>query len=82
MKTTIDIPDSFYAQAKKKAKSKGLTFRDLVLLALRTVMTETKDTTKPFKLRDASFKGDGLQDGVDESSWEIIRYETYKGRGE
>ncbi len=34
-----------------------------------------------FRLRDGSFKGKGLQPGVDLSNWEQIRSLIYEGRG-
>jgi hypothetical protein len=35
-----------------------------------------------FRLRDGSFKGKGLQPGVDLSNWEQIRSLIYEGRGD
>ena len=48
---------------------------------LRRVLAERRGRAAPFRLRDASFRGDGLQPGVATGSWEAIRDAIYEGRG-
>ncbi len=60
MKTTVEIPDSLLQQAKRVAAQEHTTVRALVEEGLRRIMAERKRGSK-FKLRKASFKGNGLQ---------------------
>jgi hypothetical protein len=36
---------------------------------------------KAFRLRRASFTGQGLQPSMEDASWETLREMSYKGRG-
>ena len=80
MKTTIEISDPLLRQARKLAASEGVTLRMLVERGLRRVVSETKSAT-PFKLRRASFKGEGLQADRADASWDRLRDLAYEGRG-
>lgn len=66
MKTTVEITDSLFHQAKTLAAKEGLNFRVLVEDGLRLVLEARRQTkAAPFRLRDGSFKGgNGLQPGV------------------
>jgi hypothetical protein len=80
MKTTVDIPDSLFAEAKAVAKRKGLTIRQLIEEGLRASIREHGRRAPHFKLQDGSFPGgEGLWEGLD---WEKIRGIIYEGRGE
>ena len=81
MKTTIDIADSVLEAAKATASREGTTLRALVEEGLRSVLGKRKVKAAPFRLRDGSFKGKGLQPGVDFSDWESIRSLMYGDRG-
>jgi succinylarginine dihydrolase len=81
MKTTIEIADALLADAKRQAARRGVTMRALVEQGLRQVLAEGRAKPKTFVLRKATFKGRGLQAGVDGSSWERIRELAYEGRG-
>jgi len=80
MKTTVDIPDSILEEARKLAAREGSTVRALVEQGLRRLISERK---RPggFRLRKATFKGEGLQPGAAGASWERIRDMAYEGRG-
>jgi hypothetical protein len=80
MKTTVDIADPLLAEAKRVAAARGITLRELVEEGLRAVLT-TPNPAQPFKLRDASFRGNGVQPGVSEGDWETTRDLIYEGRG-
>jgi hypothetical protein len=80
MKTTIDIADPLLNEARKLAAKEGLTVKALVELGLRRVIAEKK-RTGAFRLRRASFRGDGLQPGAKNAGWERIRDLAYEGRG-
>lgn len=81
MKTTIDIADSVLESAKATAAREGTTLRALVEEGLREVLGKRRAKAKPFKLRDASVGGNGLQPGVDLADWESIRRLAYGDRG-
>jgi hypothetical protein len=63
MKTTVEIADPLFDEAKREAERSGCTLRDLIEIGLRQELDRRKQS-KPFKLRDASVKGGGLQPGV------------------
>jgi len=79
VKTTIDIPDSLFQEAKACAESRGVPFRQIVEEGLRSVVQHGRESRKRFRLRDGSFSGKGLQNG---QSWSDIRQTIYQGRGE
>jgi hypothetical protein len=80
MKTTVEISDSLMREARKLADRDGTTLRALVERGLRQVIDESK-RKKPFKLRDASVKGKGLQPEFQDASWQKLRDLIYTGRG-
>ncbi len=80
MKTTIDIADRLLEAAKKTAAREGTTLRALVELGLRQVL-ESRKRGGAFRLRKASFGGQGLQPGAKDLSWDQIRELAYGDRG-
>lgn len=81
MKTTVDIPEPLLDEARRAAGREGTTLKALVEAGLRRVLAERRQRSVPFRLRDASFKGEGLQPGVTSGRWESIRDAIYEGRG-
>jgi hypothetical protein len=83
MKTTVEISDALLREARRLAAREGVTLKALIERGLRHVVSEFgKKPSKPFKLRDASFKGGkGLRPEFRDAPWERIRDEIYKGRG-
>ena len=80
MKTTVDIPKSLLDEAKKLAANNRTTVKALIEEGLRRVLGEHKKTRK-FRLRKATFKGEGLQQEMAGVSWETLRERAYEGRG-
>ncbi len=80
MKTTVDISDALLEEARQQAAREKTTVRALVEEGLRRILADRKRKT-PFRLRRATFKGDGLQVHVSDASWDRIRDMTYEGRG-
>ena len=79
MKTTIEISDPLLSDAKRLAEREGTTLRALVEQGLRQVVRE-RQKGKAFKLRDGSFKGEGLTPEFADADWEKIRDASYEGR--
>lgn len=80
MKTTVDISDALLDDARKVAGRRGVTLRALIEEGLRHVV-KAGGRRPRFTLRDASFKGDGLDPAFGDGDWERIREEVYRGRG-
>jgi hypothetical protein len=81
MKTTIDIADALLDKARATAARDGVTVRALVEEGLRAVLAQRRARRARFQLRDASFKGKGLQPGVSLADWSDVAAEIYNGRG-
>jgi CRISPR/Cas system-associated protein Csm6 len=80
MKTTIQIPDSLFEEARKLAHRERTTLKALVEEGLRRIISERKRRGE-FRLRRATFKGNGLQPQLAGASWDHIRDLSYEGRG-
>jgi len=80
MKTTIQIPDSLFEEARKLAHQENTTMKSLVEEGLRRIISERQQRSD-FKLRKATFKGNGLQRHLAGASWDQIREQSYEGRG-
>jgi hypothetical protein len=80
MRTTVDMPDGLLDLARAVAERRKITLRDLIEEALRASI-DAERARSPFRLRDSSFKGSGLQGGLDWSDWESIRSLVYEGHG-
>lgn len=79
MKTTVEIADSLFSEAKAYTEAHGLSFRELVEESLRSTLQGKRWGAKRFRMRDGSFRGQGLQADL---SWPEIRRQIYEGRGE
>ena len=77
MKTTVEIADSLFKEAKACAEARHVPLRQLIEEGLRTVI-EREPPKKKFKLRDGSVGGDGLQGNL---TWDEIMEIAYEGRG-
>jgi len=82
MKTTVDISDSLFASARATAARERTTLRALIEEGLRIALERRRGKAPAFQLRDASFSGDGLRDGVDLGNWDQIRGMIYDDRNE
>jgi hypothetical protein len=81
MKTTVDIPGPLLAEARRAADREGTTLKALVEAGLRRVLADRRGSATPFQLRDARFRGEGLQPGVVSGDLQAIREAIYEGRG-
>ena len=80
MKTTIDIPDSLLQEAKKLSARDHVTLRSLVEQGLRAVIAMGK-ADQTFRLRKASFRGNGIRKEFLGEDWQKIRAAAYGERG-
>jgi hypothetical protein len=80
MKTTVHIPNTLLEEARKIANQEQTTIKALIEEGLRLTIESRKHKAK-FRLRKATFKGNGLQSNVAGASWERIRDLSYEGRG-
>jgi hypothetical protein len=80
MKTTVEIAEPLLAEAKRVAAREGTTIRALIEEGLRRAL-DRRRRREPFRLRRATFGGNGLRPEVLEGSWERIRDLIYEGRG-
>jgi hypothetical protein len=80
MKTTIEISDPLLLDARHLAAREGVTLRAIVERGLHRVISEAGQP-REFKLRDASFKGEGLQPEFRDSDWAHFRDAIYEDRG-
>ena len=80
MKTTVEIPDAVLSAARELADREGTSVKSLIEAGLRHEIA-TRSEREAFKLRRATFKGEGLQPGVADASWERLRELAYEGHG-
>ncbi|HMK80837.1 MAG TPA: type II toxin-antitoxin system VapB family antitoxin [Xanthobacteraceae bacterium] len=75
MKVTVEIHDALLREVRQLAAGESTTLRALVEEGLRRVIAARRQP--PFRLRPASFRGEGLQPDVANKSWDEIRRLSY-----
>jgi CRISPR/Cas system-associated protein Csm6 len=80
MKTTLDIADPLLNEARRLAAREKTTLRALVEQGLRQIVAERK-RSGAFRLRKASYRGNGLRPELRDAGWERLRDMAYEGRG-
>ena len=75
MKTTIDIADALYEQARCAARERGVTIRTLVEEGLRKELESPPAPRR--QMRDFSVGGEGLSPEFQNATWEQMRAEIY-----
>jgi hypothetical protein len=80
MKTTVEISDALAEEARAVAARHKTTLRSLIEAGLRQVLREHRRKAQ-FRLRDASFRGRGLQPEFRAADWPRLRDSAYEGRG-
>jgi ribosomal protein L34 len=82
MKTTIQIADGLFEDARRVAQEERTTLRALVEEGLRGVISERRRRRKQgFRLRKATFKGRGLQPHLAGVAWDQVLGLSYEERG-
>jgi len=80
MKTTVEISDPLLREVRRLAARQGVTLRTLIERGLHRVIADARPGA-PFKLRRASFKGQGLQPEFRGASWDRLRDAAYEDHG-
>lgn len=81
MKTTVEISDTLVHKAEALASRNRTSLDALVEQGLRIVLKEEPQGREIFRLRRASFRGQGLQPDARGGAWEQLREIVYEGRG-
>lgn len=77
MKTTVEISDDLADAVRRLAAEENTTLRALIEAGLRRILDERQQVPS-FRLRDASFSGEGLQAGFRDAEWERFRQAAYE----
>lgn len=78
MKTTVEITDALFEQAKRTAEAERTTLRALIEEGLRRLI-EARSREGEFRLRRVSVGGEGVE--PDAGDWGEVRRRSYEGRG-
>jgi hypothetical protein len=78
VKTTVEIPDPLFREAKAFAARNGIPMREIFERGLETVLRGAKPAARRFRLKTVTTKGQGL---VCEDDWGAIRSLIYEGHG-
>ncbi|MEO7652450.1 MAG: hypothetical protein ABIZ80_18455 [Bryobacteraceae bacterium] len=78
MKTTVEIPDALFRDAKAYAARNGLPLRSVIELGLQIVVKGAARPKGRFRLKTVTTKGAGL---AGDGDWNAIRAAIYEGHG-
>lgn len=79
MKTTVDIPDVLFLQAKEVAKRNHVPVKVLMVEGLRWAILEKNNRRPLFKLGKLKSQGGGMTPEFENAGWEKIRDLIYSG---
>ena len=78
MKTTVEVPDGLFREAKAYAARHGVPVREVFELGLRMVLEGSPAGRRRFRLKTITTKGEGRAGDTD---WNTIRSLIYEGHG-
>lgn len=81
MKTTVEIADPLFVRARRIAARDGETLRALIESGLARELAARATPSKPFKLRQVTFRGSGLRPEVAHLSMGELIHMSYGDRG-
>jgi hypothetical protein len=82
MRTTIEIADDLFLQARRVAREEKTTFRSLTERGLRLVLKEKQGRSPAWKWKPVVVTGDkGLTGEFRNAPWGKLRDEIYRGHG-
>lgn len=73
MKTTVEIADALLAEAKKLARERDITLRELIESGLRKELAELAEEKRPYVWEDLSVGGGGLRPPFTWDDWAAIK---------
>jgi hypothetical protein len=80
MRTSVDLPDSLLRRARKLARERGTTLRQILIEGL-TATLERKAPVQKYRLKDRSYGDGGLVNGLSWSDTERLDELAYGDRG-
>jgi hypothetical protein len=80
MRTSVDIPDLLLRRAKRLARERGITLRQLLVDGLTTAL-EREEPAPKHRMKDRSYGEGGLASGLSWSDTERIDELSYGDRG-
>jgi len=78
MKTTVEISDDLFRQAKEYAARHGVPMRKVIEHGLQLALQAKRPSRRPFRLKTVTTKGEGL---ICDGDWSTIRSLIYDGHG-
>jgi hypothetical protein len=78
MKTTVELPDALFREAKAFAARHGIPVREVLERGLRMVLEGQPAGRQRFRLKTVTTQGEGL---ACETDWSVIRSLIYEGHG-
>lgn len=81
MKTTIEIADELFQRVQEQARKDKTTFRAITEEALRSALSNRKQSRVKKLSPVVTFGKGGLRPEFQDAGWEKFRDEIYKGRG-
>ena len=78
VKTTVEIPDALFREAKEYAAREGIPLREVFERGVQWVLSGSPPARRRFRLKTVTTKGEGL---ACEADWSAIRARIYEGRG-
>jgi hypothetical protein len=78
MKTTVEIPDALFREAKQYAARHGVPVREVFERGVRMVLHDVPHRNRRFRLKTITTKGEGLSCDPD---WATVRSMIYEGHG-
>ena len=80
MKTTVEITDGLLEEAKRVARERDVTLRELIECGLRKELRDRAEPKKPYVWEDLSIGGAGLVPPYTWDNWAAIK-EIARQRG-
>jgi hypothetical protein len=76
MKTTVELPDNLFRQAKEYAAHQRIPLREVIEFGLQLALKAKRAPRGVFRLKTVTTKGEGL---ICDEDWSTIRSLIYDG---
>ena len=81
MKTTVELNDHLLEATERYAARHRLTLRAVLESALYHFWQQQAKEITPFRMRRATFAGNGLPPGLQDGDWDRMRSRIYEDQG-